>query len=218
MPTECLYFLFSQLSAQAQILEIGTDDKGPFIVCDKTIFHAQGGGQKSDQGTIDGIAVTNVVKRGTPQEFDVVHYLATPSSKSPGQSVEMQVNGEIRQMHSRLHSLGHLLAHIVDENYPALKAVQGHHWPHECRVEFLISDPAAANIDETQINTWLTDAITADLPIISQFDTATGRLVQIGNFTPVGCGGTHLTTTGLLQTGQTRGAKVKGDRLKISYE
>ncbi len=218
MLTDCLYFTSPDLTIDVVIMDSGSDDKGAYIICDRTIFHAQGGGQKSDQGTIDGITVTNVTKRGTPQEFSVVHYLAAPLSKAVGDMVSMQVDGAVRNIHSRLHSLGHLLAHIVDDAYPILKAVQGHHWPGECRVEFDVANDANLQLDEAHINDLLARAIAADLPIISKLSAANGRTVQVAHHAPVPCGGTHLTSTAPLVSGITRGIKIKGSRARISYE
>jgi len=216
--TDCIYFLSGDLEAEAEILEFGQDDKGHFIVCDCTVFHAQGGGQKSDRGMIDGVEILSVTKRGTPQEFSVMHYLSAPLVKSAGDKITMQVNGETRALHSRLHSLGHLLAHVVDEAYPVLKAVQGHHWPDECRVEFAIANDASVAPDETHINDLLARAIAADLPVLSCFSPDQNRTVQIGMYEPVPCGGTHVATTRELVSGITRGIKIKGDRVRISYE
>ncbi len=217
MVTNCLYFLSDALTAEALISEIGQDDKGHFIVCDQTIFHAQGGGQKSDKGTIDGIEVLAVNKRGTPQEFQVVHYLASPIHKSVGDKVTMQVDGQTRKLHSRLHSLGHLVAHVVDEAYPALKAVQGHHWPGECRVEFTAANDAAAP-DAAHVNELLTQMITADMPVVSKIVPGVGRTVQFGDYEPVPCGGTHVTSTKELISGTMRGVKIKDGKARMSYE
>lgn len=216
MLTNCIYFLSADLTAEAAILESGQDDKGYFIVCDQTIFHAQGGGQKSDRGVIDGVEVLSVVKRGTPKEFDVVHYLAAPLAKKIGDKISMQVDAEVRALHTRLHSLGHLLAHVVDEAYPELKAVQGHHWPGECRVEFMVTNNNAAP-GEAHINDLLTRAIAADLPVLSKI-TPEGRTVQFGNYEPVPCGGAHVASTRPLISGVMRGIKIKGDRARMSYE
>jgi len=216
MPTNCIYFLSADLTAEAAILESGQDNKGHFIVCDQTVFHAQGGGQKSDRGVIDGIEVLSVAKRGTPKEFDVVHYLAAPLPKKIGDKIAMWVDGEVRALHTRLHSLGHLLAHVVDEAYPVLKAVQGHHWPGECRVEFTVANNNVA-VDEAHINALLVRAIAADLPVISAL-TSDGRTVQFGNYESVPCGGTHVASTRELISGSMRGVKIKGDRARMSYE
>lgn len=215
--TNCLYFLSDHLAEEANILEIGQDDKGYFIVCDQTIFHAQGGGQKSDRGSIDGIEVLSVNKRGTPQEFEVVHYLASPLAKKSGDKISMQVDAAARKLHTRLHSLGHLIAHVIDEAYPVFKAVQGHHWPDECRVEFEAANDATAP-DLEHVNELLVAAIAADLPLLSQLTDDRGRTVQIGNWEPVPCGGTHVKSMSELVSGMVKGVKIKSGRARISYE
>lgn len=217
MVTNCLYFLSDDLAADAAILESGQDDKGHYIVCDQTVFHAQGGGQKSDRGTIDGIEVLSVNKRGTPKDFAVVHYLASPLAKKSGDKISMQVDGDVRKLHSRLHSLGHLVAHVIDEAYPSLKAVQGHHWPGECRVEFTAANDATAP-DAAHVNELLAAAIAADLPVISQIVPELGRTVQFGNYEPVPCGGTHVRSTRELLSGAMRGVKIKDGKARVSYE
>lgn len=216
--TNCLYFLSNHLAEEANILETGQDDKGHFIICDQTIFHAQGGGQKSDRGSIDGIEVLSVNKRGTPQEFEVMHYLATPLTKQSGGQVSMQVDASARKLHTHLHSLGHLIAHVIDEACPVFKAVQGHHWPDECRVEFEVASDAAPPPDLAHVNELLAAAIAADLPLISQLAPDHGRTVQIGEWAPVPCGGTHVKSMGELAAGTVKSVKIKGARARVSYE
>jgi Ser-tRNA(Ala) deacylase AlaX len=40
-------------TADSEIIDCGVDDKGNYVILNKTIFHPQGGGQPSDVGTIE---------------------------------------------------------------------------------------------------------------------------------------------------------------------
>ncbi|CAM9736932.1 unnamed protein product [Scytosiphon promiscuus] len=52
-PTERIYMLDTyQMAAEAKILGVVEDPQGPAVILDRTVFHPQGGGQPSDQGTI----------------------------------------------------------------------------------------------------------------------------------------------------------------------
>ncbi|PHJ15704.1 alanine--trna ligase-like [Cystoisospora suis] len=149
-PTYLLYFLDSyKFTAHAKLLEVrrvpdvecmqkrsendkknnhNTQGRSSFfdLVLDQTIFHPQGGGQPSDEGSISHSSsglVFDVSKTVLDKETGVVlHrgvYRDSSSSSSPsvdpldtwrvGDEVLLQINVAKRTLHTKLHTAGHLV-------------------------------------------------------------------------------------------------------------
>jgi len=182
------------------------------LMLEKTIVHPQGGGQKSDNATINGVSVVKAVKQGE----DVVHLLAEDIGVSTGDLVTINVDSDFRKRSSQLHTAGHLLAAVVEAAMPDLKATGGHHWDGEARVDFTgsVEDTDAFISD---INTRLDGEVAAATPVRSEVLGDDRRTVTIGSYPPVGCGGTHVSTAADLSGLIVKGVKQKKGRVKVSY-
>ncbi|KAI8910103.1 Threonyl/alanyl tRNA synthetase [Gorgonomyces haynaldii] len=165
---------------QTQIVEIN----GNAIVLQDTIFHPQGGGQQSDRGTIDGIPVLQVRKS------DKIEHGVEAHEFQVRQTVQLKIDSQWRLRNAKLHTAGHLLAHIVEKHFP-LKGVSGHHFDGQARVTFDASGP----VDKKQLVEKLEDLIKQDYDFTVQVSNGEHRSVQMADFEPVGCGGTHLKST-----------------------
>ena len=82
--------------------------------------------------------------------------------------VELKLNPTLRQLHSRLHTAGHLVAEATMLHYPYLQANQGNHYPNNSYVRFKILDGTINNDPEkikeqivAQIESWINE----DLPV-----------------------------------------------------
>ena len=104
--TELLYFSSDQLNTQATIQTCREGREGYEVTLDRTTFHPQGGGQPSDIGHINELIVTKVIAKGG----DVVHFVNEPIAIG---SVTLRVDAHARNLHSRLHSTGHLIGNAV---------------------------------------------------------------------------------------------------------
>jgi Ser-tRNA(Ala) deacylase AlaX len=156
--TQKLYFLDSDaLTGTAKLLAVIPNPlaqqskalAGFPLACvlDRTLFHAQGGGQPSDAGslTVAGLAApaTFEVKdvRFDPATGIVYHLGAFPDSAPAAESIEtpvdvtMDVNLERRVLNMRLHSAGHLIdAALAAEGFlgpheGSFTQGKGHHFP-----------------------------------------------------------------------------------------
>ena len=56
-----LYYGSNNLDATATVIDIGKDDRGSFVVLDKTVAHVKGGGARADRGTISTATFHDVV-------------------------------------------------------------------------------------------------------------------------------------------------------------
>jgi len=212
MSTQKLYLTgFSQMQGTAKITDIRDGDK-PFIRLDRTWFHPQGGGQKADKGTIAGVAVVHV----DCSNDEINHYLQTIESFDVGQQVDIKVDEKWRIINGKYHLAGHLIASLMENIFPDIKAVGGHHWPGEARIEMTGKLP---NID--QVNESLTEALTkaidADLTVSICGDPFYNRSIAIGDFMAVPCGGTHPESLGVLGKVEITKLKIKKNKLRVSY-
>ncbi len=147
---------------------------------------------------------------------EVDHFIEFGATFSPGQVVSLRVESPWRALGARYHSGGHLIAALAEKRFGVLHAVAGHHWPGEARVEFecddaLPGDVAAALSDD------LVRAISANLPVCVVGDPYANRSVQIGDFAPVACGGTHVRTLSALYGISIEKARMKSGKLRVSY-
>lgn len=183
------------------------------VQLNRTLFHPQGGGQKADRGTLAGRAVLNV----RHVDGNVEHYVDSADGLQVGQEVILEIDKAWRRSGSRWHSAGHLIAAVVERRWPSLKAVSGHHWAGEARVEFTGAGAGLADEVTLQLPAVLAEAIAADLPVRVIDDARGARLVAIGDYTPVPCGGTHVERTGQLPPVTIDKVRMKEGKLRVSY-
>ncbi|MBQ4612590.1 MAG: alanyl-tRNA editing protein [Clostridia bacterium] len=81
------------------------------VVLDKTAFFPEGGGQPSDPGTLNGVAVLNVQTEGDV----IVHTLAAPLTV--GQTVSGALDWEVRFQRMQKHTGEHIVCGIVHNLY-----------------------------------------------------------------------------------------------------
>tara|TARA_R110002072_G_scaffold38912_1_gene112396 strand:- start:1442 stop:2083 length:642 start_codon:yes stop_codon:yes gene_type:complete len=206
------YLADSSLATTAEVTRLDAD--ASTVRLSATLFHPQGGGQKADHGLIGTARVLDV--RHAP-DGEVDHFVDTIEGLAVGSEVALQVDPGKRQQHARYHSAGHLIADAMTLIDSGARAVQGHHWPGEARVEF-----ESTSIDAESVLARLQESVDGlilqDLPLQICGDPMSSRALKIGNFPAVGCGGTHVTSTAdLAQLTITRARSRKG-RLRVSYD
>jgi Ser-tRNA(Ala) deacylase AlaX len=237
MSTELVYLNDTyQYQGSGTLLRIDADERGSYGVCDRTIFYPQGGGQPADSGdlTVNGqrIPVTFVgFANGEVRHYGNFADLALTGAAEAGQRVD-----ESRRLkNSQAHTAGHLVANVAESIAPELHAVKGYHFPEGSYVEF---DGVLAGLAEEFIATMnerLSEAVRAEhniqcrtvdfhelqaicpkLPAGLPQDKPL-RVVQIGDFPPVPCGGTHLPSLADLKSVSISKAKSKQGKTKVSY-
>jgi len=215
LPTTKLYLEDpTPLTANARITAIGETPEGrPTVRLDRTPFHAQGGGQKSDVGTLGGARVLHVAHA---EGGEVDHVLDDVGGLVVGGQVSALVDVEWRARNARSHTAGHLIVALLEARYPALQAVNGHHWPGQSRVEFSGTRPEGVDIRE-QLRADLAAAVAGDLPVTITGSPHVDRGIQIGEHPPVPCGGTHLQSLGQLGDVSIDRVRTKSGKLRVSY-
>lgn len=245
MATSALYLKNSQLyAATAKVLRIVSGTAHPHsVVVDRTVFYPQGGGQPSDIGTIRSGDATFQVKHVYSADGVVFHegdYLSS-SRLLPNEDVQMQVDQSIRDLHSAIHSAGHLIDAVIERLGIELTPSKGHHSPEMSDVEYaepidygkigmtkqqliekmnelaqsLIVNDLKVSIYEKPVED-LTDAQKKMLSPRALVSPSI-RFVEIDGSTAQPCAGTHVASTGQIK--QLRITKIDHakKRTRISY-
>lgn len=209
------YLFNPSMQGRTRITALGQDDHDR-VWCrlQATLFHPQGGGQQADQGSIAGIPVLHVAHT---DDGDVVHYLASMDGVAVGQEVELVVDAAWRLRNARHHTAGHLIAALVEDGFPGLRAVAGHHWPGQARVEFTAEGATPTEDLRQVLAAALPRAIDRQLPVRLCGDPLVNRAIAIGAYPPVSCGGTHVEHTGWLGKVEITKVRSKGNLLRLSY-
>lgn len=202
-----LYYQDSSIKQfTANVVRVGQDDTGHFIVLSNTAFYPTGGGQPYDTGTINGIEIINVEK----VEDEIRHY--TTEAVSINGEVEGILNWQRRFDHMQQHAGQHILTAAFVELF-SFETVSFH-----LGSNYVSIDLNVENVTEEQLRLAeqrANEIIREARPIETKFVTkdelsqyklrkevqAEGdiRLVIIPNFDYNGCGGTHPKSTAEVQ-------------------
>jgi len=127
--TRRLYWENDATRADVEVLRCTPLADGRYgLYLNATPFHPQGGGQAADIGTVGDAEILGV----EIVEGDIVHYTTQALALGPAIAT---VDAARRTLHSRLHSAGHLIGHVLE--LQGWRPVKAHHWPGEARVVFV---------------------------------------------------------------------------------
>lgn len=170
-----------------------------WLELNETIFHPKGGGQLSDEGTINGIRVAYVHKESPDKKsmdrFLILHCF-DETEEFPfkaGDEVELVIDVSKRELYSRMHTAGHILAETVREVFPQLEPYHGNHDPKDGYVKFKMLTEFSFTKEE--VTNRVQPKLNANLA--KQLDVAVTQLpsgmraIQIGSYI-MPCGGTHV--------------------------
>lgn len=206
--TEALYLTSDDLECAARVLSCGETQEGLWaVVCDRTVFHPQGGGQLSDIGRINNVVVRKVIH--TPEA--IIHLCEAPVEGE----VQMAVDGKTRRLNSRLHSAGHIIGFVGDEL--GWHATKGNHFPGESRVVFEPENLDAIQLIapedlQTQVNALISRKLERRIT-----ETDGLRYVTWGDLRAYPCGGTHVSNTEEIGKVTISKVKMKKGQITVSY-
>ncbi|MCK5016620.1 MAG: alanyl-tRNA editing protein [Candidatus Peribacteraceae bacterium] len=209
MKTEMLFMKDCYLKEfEGKVIERGEDDRGNFVVLDKTIFYPTGGGQPGDRGTLNGIIITAVIK----EKGIVKHYT---ESAIEDNDIKGKLDWERRHEFMRMHTAQHLLSAIVLDKWGSSTA--GNQIDKgSSRIDFRPLEPVEdfKEIMTKEFNGW----VDKEAPVNIYFSTREAvmnsidekrrtlfaripefikdiRVVEIEGIDKVPCGGTHVANT-----------------------
>lgn len=234
----------SSLPQEAQSLFKPPPEGEPYILTTpSTIFHAQGGGQPSDTGTITADDATFHVHQVRKIDPAILHMgtFASPSLfEAKGEQGTQTIDQEKRILHSRIHTAGHVIglaaAALKAEGAIDSSVVDGKasHYPGAAFVEFIGLIPGDR---KAAIQAKTDELVAQDLPVKIHFwdeerarrectgvlesfkqDDDGVRVVEIGDAGSYPCGGTHVKTTKGCGRIVIRNIKRQKGITKVSYE
>lgn len=200
------YFFSDALDGQANIIACTPRDSNWDILLDRTLFHPKGGGQLSDKGWINNSKIIEVISH----DSIVTHVVDAPLSIG---RARIKIASEIRLLHSRLHSAGHLIGHVGV--MIGLTPIKAQHWPGASSVSFKYEKEMQQSIVdfESCINNLINKDLARKYESNENF-----RAVSFGELPPFPCGGTHVLNLKEIVSVNILEIKYKKNALIISYD
>ncbi|MDN0085587.1 alanyl-tRNA editing protein [Crenobacter sp. SG2305] len=205
--TERLYFSSDDTEAIACVTRCAEENGQWFAILDRTLFHPQGGGQPGDSGWIGASRVLKTLQDGD----EIRHQIDAPVATG---SATIRIDADRRQLHTRLHSAGHLIGYLGQTM--GHRPVQAHHRPGESKVTFLL-EPGAAPFDAGWLEAALAELVAADLPRVVTLSDAM-RTIGFGQLPAFPCGGTHVARLSAIGTVRIGAVREKKGLLTVSYD
>ena len=201
-------YLSDITQAEVEVLKCEPTEDGRFAIqLSNTPFYPQGGGQPSDVGKINDADVLHVVM----QNDQIIHYSNHATTLGLAQA---RVDLNRRRYHSRLHSAGHLIGHVMQAF--GWEPTKAQHWPEECKVQFVKQDHSEDQDLET-LELLCNLYISSQLVRLTQQNADGYREVSFGDLPAFPCGGTHVQNLSEIGTLEITGYKLKKDKLTVSY-
>lgn len=223
--TEKLYYQDMYKSEfEALVTDVTEEKKKWRVVLDKTCFYPEGGGQPADKGWINNIPVLDVQKQG-----DVIyHYLA----ENPGRgrvkgNIDIEWRKDFMQQHTGQHIISGALWKVGK-----YKTVSVHMGIDYTTIE--IDAPDIPEKDLIKTEKLANQAVSGDLPLsfintghreldrypLRKPCTREGqiRLVKIGDFDCVACGGLHFDSTRKVKLVKATGIETIRGHARITWK
>ena len=189
------------------------DGERPVVRLEETWFHPQGGGQKPDRGTIGSANVIHVVHN----EGDVDHIVDSISGLEVGTTYPFQLDAGWRSINAAYHTAGHLIACVAENRFPEIRAVQGHQWPGEARVEFAGDSFEDYSALQSALEEGVQKNIADKTPVRVIGDPYANRSIEIVGYTAIPCGGTHVSAINDIGEVKIESVKRKNGKIRVNY-
>jgi Ser-tRNA(Ala) deacylase AlaX len=195
-------------SLETRVLRCGEEQGRPFAILEDTIFYPEGGGQPSDLGMVNGLAVLDVQKR----EGEIRHYLGAALAEGPA---ALRLDWERRFDHMQQHTGQHLLTAVAQDRF-RWATTAFHLGPQVCDIE--LDAPSISEAELTHLEEAVAMEIRAGHAVSARWVSPEAygreavrsrglpeghagdiRLVQIAGLDLNTCGGTHLRHTGEIE-------------------
>ena len=227
--TERLYYEDAYLTEFDGTVTGIRQDKGIWVALDRSAFYPTSGGQPFDTGTLNGIRVTD-----TEVDREGVVWHQTEAAIEPGTAVHGRIDWERRLDHMEQHGGEHMLAgalweklggttiglHLGQENSSIdVSMPDGRMHLTEDEI-ILLEDTVNSRIrQDAEIRCWFPseeELMTLPLrkkPTVSEHI----RIVAMGDFEMVACGGTHPRSTGRIGQIKILSASPSKGKVRITF-
>lgn len=217
-------------SSQAKVLDIQPwENSKTVIILDATIFYPQGGGQPYDKGQIvfpDGAVfdVSEVWKKdGIVYHVGEFKNGAGLRDAQKDFQVELYIDQDLRNLHNRLHTAGHLIDYALANLGLNLEPTKGYHFPHGAYVEYkgILDDVTKEKLNQ-ELEVAVNEIVKANLAVnisceYSDTQVVPMRYMRLEGYPAIPCGGTHVARTGEVEHVTIRKIKNEKGNTRISY-
>jgi|YNPNPStandDraft_1061719.scaffolds.fasta_scaffold05108_3 alanyl-tRNA synthetase len=223
---ERLYYADPYLTRfEAHVVESLTWEGHPAVVLDRTAFYPTGGGQPSDRGALDAVAVVGVEVRES--DGAILHLLA---GEPPTGRVVGQVDWARRFDHMQQHTGQHLLSAACERLLDAA-TISFHLGAESSTIDLAVPrlDPTALEPVEEEVNRiiWENRPVTARfvspeelarLPLRRPPQVSGPvRVVEVADFECSPCGGTHVTRSGEIGLLKVLRLEYRGQETRVEF-
>lgn len=236
--TKLLYLEgFNLLDFEAKVLDVVEENGGTVVVLDQTSFYPQGGGQPYDKGTIESSSGRFLVEEVRFVDGLVKHIGKFETGTfAKDEQVKGVIDKERRELHSRLHSAGHVVDMAVTELNLNWVPGKGYHFPEGPYVEYVgnlegFDKEKLKNDIENLCNKFVSEGRETKLIFASKEEMKSlcrivpdnipegkpSRVVMYGDF-GVPCGGTHVNKLSDIKTITIRKIKIEGTNVRVGYD
>lgn len=203
--TDRLYYRNpAMLTFEAEIVETGAYQDHFYTVVDRSAFYPTSGGQLFDTGTLNDIAVIDVVES---ENKEILHITEVPVGKA-GDKVTGKVDKKRRRKNRQVHTAQHILSQAFIKVCGA-ETVSVHLGEEYATIELNAADISDDNLLKTEklANEVVEDNLPVDIIFadeellkylpIRKIPEREGelRVIKIGDFECSACGGTHCNRT-----------------------
>mmetsp|Transcript_3021 Transcript_3021/g.5789 ORF Transcript_3021/g.5789 Transcript_3021/m.5789 type:complete len:310 (-) Transcript_3021:57-986(-) len=207
--------------AEAKVIQIVSGEQESIVITDQTIFHPQGGGQPSDEGTMTVGSNNFEVKKVTKaKETGAILHAGVfrRGSFREGDVVSQEVNMTKRIFHARIHSAGHLLDVAMAKIGEQRKPGKGYHYPQGAYVEYIGKiDVKERDAIVTKLQAAIDELIKSDIATKVELKNNIRHVSVAGVEEGCPCGGTHVRSTGEIKSMRVTKLKNNKKNARVSY-
>ena len=225
------------LETSAVVEEVVEEDGRTVVILDQTIFYPQGGGQPYDKGIIKNDSATFQVDEVRWADGIVKHIGSFQSGLfKKGDAIICIVEKERRELHSRIHSAGHVADMAVNALGLGWIPGKGYHYPDGPYIEYegTISEDEKEKTKgdiEKKANEIIQEGAETTLRFMEK-----SKMHEVCNFVPdylpegkpmrvvmygdfgVPRGGTHVSKLSDIKSMTIRKIKQRGEMLRVAYD
>jgi len=207
----------------ATVVEALQYDERPAVRLDATAFYPTSGGQPHDLGTLNGVAVAEVIE----VDGDILHLLEGPVAPGP---VRGEVDWARRFDHMQQHTGQHILSQAFERGLGA-ETVSLHLGNEASTIDLNVAsldDGVVARVEEAA-----NAVVLADTPVGVREHDRDGlrelalrrvpevegplRVVRVGDYDVCACGGTHVRATGEVGVIHVSRWERRRDQVRVEF-
>ena len=230
MPTERLYWKDAYLRQfEARVVAAGEYNGKPAVTLEATAFYPEGGGQPADRGMLGGVPIIDVQEKNGE-----IYHILGQSPKGTALEPGARVSGEIDWTRRFDYMQQHSGQHILSGGFWRLCQAETISWHlGEEYTSIDIALPALAADAAAEVERASNQVLWNDLSIeaniyapedMEKLGLRRGpkvesdiRIVTIGDWDAIGCGGTHVLSAGRVGGINIRRWETRGSTTRVEF-